>query len=66
MIWAHIFNVLKTIFEWPNGLVVGNLLAEVLVVAFVFAFRDHLMKRFVKFHHRHKEAHAESLRKKDA
>lgn len=60
---SHVVHVLAVIFAWPDGIVVGNLLAEVLVVAFAFAFRDHLMKRFVRFHHRHKVAHEAQLEK---
>lgn len=59
-------HVLGQVFDWPDGIVVGNLLAEVLVVAFVFAFRDHLMKRFVAFHHKHKVAHDARLAGKDS
>lgn len=66
-IWEpFVFHVLWDVFNWPNGIVVGNLLAEVLVVAFALGFRDRLMKRFVAFHHKHKSEHEARLNERES
>ena len=60
------FHVLWDIFNWPSGIVVGNLLSEILVVVGALVFRDRLMRRFVAFHHKHKTEHAARMNERDA
>lgn len=53
------------VFGWPYGIVVGNILAEFLIVGSAFAFRHFLMRKFVELHHKHKTEHAARLAGKD-
>jgi len=56
---------LWVIFNWPNGIVVGNLLAALLqgfiVLTIVFVFRNAIGPHLVAYLHRHHVAHIEKL-----
>lgn len=54
-------HLLDQIFGWPNGIVVGNLLAEVMVVLLAVVFRDRLGRAFAAWHHKHHTAHLARL-----
>jgi hypothetical protein len=59
---GHQFWIL---FNYPDGIVVGNLLASLLwvliVAATIFVLRDWIGPRLVAFLHRHHVAHLEKL-----
>lgn len=56
---------LWVIFDWPDGIVVGNLLASFLWVPIaalgIFCFRDRIGPRLIAWFHRHHQAHLDSL-----
>jgi hypothetical protein len=61
---------LNTLFDWPNGIVVGNLLASVITTSLGLGFAVFHLDRLAKRHHKlHMEAIANAAnprRKKDA
>ena len=56
-------TILHTLFDWPNGIVVGNLIASAICVSLAAVHIERLMKRHHIQHiailHRH---HAEQLK----
>lgn len=58
--------LLATVFGWPNGIVVGNLLASALWVpitgAALYLLRNRWMRRLVAFHHKHKTLHDQGIK----
>jgi hypothetical protein len=57
---------LHTLFSWPNGIVVGNLLASAIWAPIGIIHLDHLMRRHHREHislmHRHHREHMEALK----
>lgn len=53
------WSVLVTLFDWPNGIVVGNLIASAICVALAALRLERLLKR----HHRQRMAQAQETHK---
>lgn len=57
--------MLALFLAWPTGLVWGNIAAELIIapatLIAAFLFRNWWMPRFVAFHHKHKNLHAQKL-----